>query len=133
MVPLINLKLNLVLMKMVLLYLIVLMGKNGSGKTLILAQILQALLNNKSEQYNNILEKEKNQLYKVISTSYIKNNKQEGIISIDFDDNNFNYAEILSKNPQSTIDNDTFHEFTNKLRNDSDLKKMECMKQKVEN
>ncbi len=102
---------------------IVLMGKNGSGKTLILAQILQALLNNKSEQYNNILEKETNQLYKVISTSYIKNNKQEGIISIDFDDNNFNYAEILSKKPQSTIDNDTFHEFTNKLRNDSDFKK----------
>ena len=74
---------------------IILMGKNGSGKTLILAQILQALLNNKSEQYDDILEKDKNQLYKVISTSYIKNDKQDGMMSIEFDDNNFNYTEIL--------------------------------------
>lgn len=102
---------------------IVLMGKNGSGKTLILAQILQALLNNKSEEYDNIPEKEKTQLYKIISTSYIKNDKQDGMVSIDFDDNNFNYAEILSKNPQNTIDNNRFPSFTNKLQQDSEFKK----------
>lgn len=101
---------------------LIMMGKNGSGKTLILAQILQALLNNKSEEYNVIPEKEKKQLYKLISTSYIKSNKNESLVSIDFDDNNFNYLEILSKNPKNTIENDVFPELTNKIKNDSSFK-----------
>lgn len=102
---------------------IILMGKNGSGKTLILAQILQALLNNKSEEYNNIPEKKKTQLYKVISTSYIKSNKQDGMMSINFDDNNFNYTEVLSKQPQNTINNNRFPDFTSKLQKDEKFKK----------
>ena len=102
---------------------IILMGKNGSGKTLILAQILQALLNNKSEQYDDILEKDKNQLYKVISTSYIKNDKQDGMMSIEFDDNNFNYTEILSKNPQKTIELKRFPKFDSVLSSNSRFNK----------
>lgn len=101
---------------------IILMGQNGSGKTLILSHILQALLNNKSKIYDNIPEKEKQQLYKIISTSYVKNNKREGLVSIKFDDNNFNYTEIISKNPQSTIDKNVFPEFTSILSNDKQFK-----------
>ena len=61
------------------------MGKNGSGKTLLLSQIIQAILLYKSEKYNEIPEKDKNQLYKVMSTSYIKNDKEESFVSISFD------------------------------------------------
>lgn len=51
---------------------IILMGKNGSGKTLLLSQIIQAILLYKSDKYNEMPEKDKNQLYKVMSTAYIK-------------------------------------------------------------
>ena len=61
---------------------IILMGKNGSGKTLLLSQIIQAILLYKSEKYNEMPEKDKNQLYKVMSTSYIKNDKEESFVSI---------------------------------------------------
>ena len=44
---------------------IILMGKNGSGKTLLLSQIIQAILLYKSDKYNEMPEKDKNQLYKV--------------------------------------------------------------------
>lgn len=102
---------------------VILMGKNGSGKTLILSHILQALLNNKSKIYENIPEKEKQQFYKIISSSYIKNNKQEGLVSINFDDNDFKYTEIISKSPQDTIDENVFSEFTNELNNNDHFKK----------
>lgn len=62
---------------------IVLMGKNGSGKTLIEAHILQAILNFKSELYNDIPEKDKSQLYKIQSTSYYIKYNQLHILKMD--------------------------------------------------
>ena len=102
---------------------IILMGQNGSGKTLILSHILQALLNNKSQSYDNIPEKEKQQLYKTISSSYVKNDKREGLVSIEFDDNNFSYIEIISKNPEITINKNIFSQFTNILNSNNRFKK----------
>ena len=41
---------------------IILMGKNGSGKTLLLSQIIQAILLYKSDKYNEMPEKDKNKI-----------------------------------------------------------------------
>ena len=101
---------------------IILMGKNGSGKTLLLSQIIQAILLYKSEKYNEMPEKDKNQLYKVMSTSYIKNDKEESFVSISFDNSKYNYAEIMSKNPNATIENNSFPDYTQKLKNNADFK-----------
>lgn len=101
---------------------IILMGKNGSGKTLLLSQIIQAILLYKSDKYNEMPEKDKNQLYKVMSTSYIKNDKEESFVSVSFDNKKYNYVEIMSKNPNNTIENNSYPDYTLKLRNNADFK-----------
>lgn len=97
---------------------IVLMGKNGSGKTLIEAHILQAILNFKSELYNDIPEKDKSQLYKIQSTSYIKNGHVDSKAYILFDDNNADYMEILSNNPEKTINDEYYKEYSTRINNE---------------
>ena len=101
---------------------IILMGKNGSGKTLLLSQIIQAILLYKSDKYNEMPEKDKNQLYKVMSTAYIKNDKEESFVSVSFDNKKYNYVEVMSKNPNSTIENNSYPDYTSKLRNNADFK-----------
>ena len=100
---------------------IILMGKNGSGKTLLLSQIIQAILLYKSDKYNEMPEKDKNQLYKVMSTSYIKNDKEESFVSVSFDNKKYNYVEIMSKNPNNTIENNSYPDYTSKLRNNAEI------------
>lgn len=102
---------------------IILMGKNGSGKTLLLSQIIQAILLYKSDKYNEMPEKDKNQLYKVMSTAYIKNDKEESFVSVSFDNKKYNYVEVMSKNPNSTIEKNSYPDYTSKLRNNADFKK----------
>lgn len=101
---------------------IILMGKNGSGKTLLLSQIIQAILLYKSDKYNEMPEKDKNQLYKVMSTAYIKNDKEESFVSVSFDNRKYNYVEVMSKNPNSTIEKNSYPDYTSKLRNNADFK-----------
>lgn len=101
---------------------IILMGKNGSGKTLLLSQIIQAILLYKSDKYNEMPEKDKNQLYKVMSTAYIKNDKEESFVSVSFDNKKYNYVEVMSKNPNSTIEKNSYPDYTLKLRNNADFK-----------
>ena len=101
---------------------IILMGKNGSGKTLSLSQIIQAILLYKSDKYNEMPEKDKNQLYKVMSTAYIKNDKEESFVSVSFDNKKYNYVEVMSKNPNSTIEKNSYPDYTSKLRNNADFK-----------
>ena len=101
---------------------IILMGKNGSGKTLLLSQIIQAILLYKSDKYNEMPEKDKNQLYKVMSTAYIKNDKEESFVSVSFDNKKYNYVEVMSKNPNSTIEKNSYPDYTSKLRNNADFK-----------
>ena len=101
---------------------IILMGKNGSGKTLLLSQIIQAILLYKSDKYNEMPEKDKNQLYKVMSTSYIKNDKEESFVSVSFNNKKYNYVEVMSKNPNNTIENNSYSDYTSKLRNNTGFK-----------
>lgn len=101
---------------------IILMGKNGSGKTLLLSQIIQAILLYKSDKYNEMPEKDKNQLYKIMSTAYIKNDKEESFVSVSFDNKKYNYVEVMSKNPNSTIEKNSYPDYTSKLRNNADFK-----------
>ena len=103
---------------------IIIMGKNGSGKTLLLSQIIQAILLYKSDKYNEMPEKDKNQLYKVMSTSYIKNDKEESFVSVSFNNKKYNYVEVMSKNPNSTIENNSYPDYTSKLRNNTDFKEI---------
>ncbi len=101
---------------------IILMGKNGSGKTLLLSQIIQAILLYKSDKYNEMPEKDKNQLYKVMSTAYIKNDKEESFVSVSFDNKKYNYVEVMSKNPNNTIEKNSYPDYTSKLKNNADFK-----------
>lgn len=100
---------------------IVLMGRNGSGKTLILSQIVQAIMIYKSGKYRNRPEGDVDQLYKVISTSYISSGAVDSIIDISFGKGSYTYTEILSKRPKLTIDKNHFPEYSEELKNNSDF------------
>ncbi len=98
---------------------IILIGRNGSGKSLVLSQILQAILEFKTKLYDKIPEKEVDQYYKIISTSYIKAGKQEAINCIEFE-NNVIYSEILSYFPENTLDKGVYTKY---LSNNKDFRR----------
>src|SRR5690625_6322938 len=52
---------------------IVFIGKNGSGKTLLLGNILDGLIELKRQKFNDLLEVEQNKYLKVGKKDYIKN------------------------------------------------------------
>lgn len=102
---------------------IILMGKNGSGKTLSISHILQALLTYKNIEYSDIPEKEASQLYKIQSASYINNGKQYSLAYISFEKDENNYVEIMSHNPQKVIDENIIDGYTDRIKNDDSFKK----------
>lgn len=101
---------------------IIFTGKNGTGKTLTISQILQAILTYKNDEYNDIPEKEQHQLYKTQSSSYIKTGNEFSSTYISFDSNENYYLELYSNNPQKSLDDNVFLEYTNELNNNSQFK-----------
>lgn len=102
---------------------IILMGKNGSGKTLSISHILQALLTFKNIEYSDIPEKEASQLYKIQSSSYINNGKQYSMAYTSFDKDENNYVEIMAYNSQKVIDENLIDGYTDRIKNDDRFKK----------
>lgn len=102
---------------------IILIGKNGSGKTLSISHILQALLLYKDEEYDAIPEKNHEQLYKILSSSYINVGNKHGSIQVNFTGKENYYLEVLSKNPEEAINKKIYPDYTDILSNDDRFKK----------
>lgn len=78
---------------------LILVGKNGSGKTLVLANIVDALVEAKRKAYpERLLEVALNKYYKLGSKRYIKVGKQHSFVSIDAHYNNkkFNSTDVMA-------------------------------------
>ena len=76
---------------------IVLIGQNGSGKTLFLSNILHAIIEMKRKKYNTILEVSENNYYRVGSLNYIKAGAVTAYNRIEFTDN-ASFTEVMTKN-----------------------------------
>ncbi|WP_294483366.1 AAA family ATPase [uncultured Ruminococcus sp.] len=89
---------------------LVLIGENGSGKTLVLSCLTDSLIEFKRKAFgNNLYEVNDKFFYKVVSNHYIKNNTNtyRVLIKADYSGEDLVYTEISSLNPKS-INDDTF-------------------------
>lgn len=91
---------------------LVLIGKNGSGKTLVLANIVDALIEIKRKTFGNILEVTDTKLFKIGSKNYIKKgaNYSRVAIAVEYNQSNLAMYDIMSNTPQAHINNKTINE-----------------------
>lgn len=94
---------------------LVIIGKNGSGKTLLLSSLLDGLIELKRKKYNELLEVESNKYLKVGKKDYIKSGEEYSHIEIDYEDEiktakfsdfmiNINYEQFKQKFPNIQFD-----------------------------
>jgi len=78
---------------------IVLIGKNGSGKTLLLGNILDGLIELKRQKFTSLLEVGENKYLKVGKKDYIKNGKDYSFIQIKFGDDQHSatFIDLMSR------------------------------------
>ncbi|MBT6004073.1 MAG: hypothetical protein HOG79_00020, partial [Prolixibacteraceae bacterium] len=87
---------------------IVFIGKNGSGKTLLLGNLLDGLIELKRQKYSSLVEVEDNKYLKVGKKDYIKNSEDYSHINIRFENDqqfatytdlmsNLNHADFITK------------------------------------
>src|SRR5690625_6445874 len=78
---------------------VVFIGKNGSGKTLLLGNILDGLIELKRQKFNDLIEVEQNKYLKVGKKDYIKNGEDYSKIKILYDDDGktANYFDLKSR------------------------------------
>ncbi len=76
---------------------IVLFGQNGSGKTLLLSNILQALIEIKRTKYNEIIEVSDNNFYRIGSLNYVKENSHTAYNRMVFTED-ASFTEVMTKN-----------------------------------
>ena len=73
-------------------------GTNGSGKTLFLANILDGLIELKKKQFNAVQEVSHNAYLKICSKAYVNNLHSTSFVNIEFQSKLiFNYDEVISK------------------------------------
>ena len=92
---------------------LVIVGKNGTGKTLIISNLIDALVEIKRKLYvNGIMEVNENNYYKIGSLQYINNkaNTSRVNIKIKIDNNVIDYIDIMSKKPQEALENKEINE-----------------------
>ena len=78
---------------------VVLVGENGSGKSILLSHIVNGLISAKDTIYPDTTEVEVNKVYKIRSGSYIKSGSEFYFARVDFESNLF-MGEIRSKHPK---------------------------------
>ena len=92
---------------------LVIVGKNGTGKTLIISNLIDALVEIKRKLYvNGIMEVNENNYYKIGNLQYINNkaNTSRVNIKIKIDNNVIDYIDIMSKKPQEALENKEINE-----------------------
>lgn len=86
---------------------LVLVGQNGTGKTLVLANLVDALIELKRNVYGEyIYETQKNKFFKKGSQSYICTGQSYSRVLVETlkGDRKFKYIDIMSKQPQNDLD-----------------------------
>ena len=83
---------------------VVLVGENGSGKSILLSHIVNGLISAKDLIYPDTPEVEKDKVYKIRSGFYIKSKKEFYFARVDFQDGLF-IEEIRSEHPKETYQN----------------------------
>ena len=76
---------------------IVLIGRNGCGKTLLLSNIIHSLIEMKRKHYNQIPEVKESNYYRVSSLTYVKEGKNFSYVNLSFD-NDKSYTDLMTKN-----------------------------------
>ncbi len=99
---------------------IVLVGKNGSGKTLFLSNILHSLIETKRQIYSEIPEVDGDNFYRVGSKDYIQENKEFSYVHLDYSCN-INFTSTVVRNPE-TFDFEKLKEYKNINRYDEGFK-----------
>lgn len=69
---------------------LVVIGKNGSGKTLFLSNIVDGLIELKRKKYSNLLEVEENQYLKIGKKNYISSGRNYSYVEMEFTQNSEN-------------------------------------------
>ena len=85
---------------------LILVGKNGSGKTLLISNLIDSLVELKRKLYpNGIQEVNSNNYYKIGSLRYIKNGKNTSKVQIKIliDEKNVDYIDVMSLNPEEAL------------------------------
>lgn len=103
---------------------LVLIGKNGSGKTLLITSIVDMFVEAKRKLYpNGILEVNSNNYYKKGNRSYIKHNEDMSYIKVDYGHNNRHiiYTDVMARNPKQDFSGDKRIE--EEIKNNSVFKK----------
>lgn len=109
---------------------VILIGKNGSGKTLVLSNILHSLIENKRHFYNVLEEVSSTNYYRLGSKHYIRSGKNHSYERITFSDNS-EYVDLMIYNYETFIDNCHRADFPNvdfdnrKLKDDGFLDYLE--------
>ena len=83
---------------------VVLVGENGSGKSILLSHIVNGLISAKDSVHPDTPEVESNKVYKIRSSNYIKSRKEFYFARADFQDDLFT-EEIWSERPKETYSN----------------------------
>lgn len=76
---------------------LVLIGRNGCGKTLVLSNIIHSLIEMKRKHYNILMEVSENNYYRVGSKSYIKEGTQYAYINLEYA-NDKSYTDLITNN-----------------------------------
>lgn len=101
---------------------VILIGKNGTGKTLVLSNILHSLIENKRTFYNNLQEVSSENYYRVGSPSYIRTRENYSYNKLIYTDNS-QYIDLMVKNYSSFIDNQQYQNFLDINYEEPKLKK----------
>ena len=91
---------------------IVLIGKNGTGKTLLLSNIVDSFIETKKSIYDNIKEVEANKYYKIGTKEYIKNGTKSYFCKTMFSnkDHQSTYIDISSNDPTTEIEQKVYEQ-----------------------
>lgn len=73
---------------------VVLIGKNGVGKTILLSNILHSLIETKRKFYNTLQEVSEDNYYRVGSKQYIKSGKNSSYFKVEFN-NNSHFVDLM--------------------------------------
>jgi len=80
---------------------LVIVGKNGSGKTLLLSQLVDSLIEMKRQKYTSISEVEADNFFKSGMKTYINTEVNDSLVELTYRENSkvFKYIDFMSKSP----------------------------------
>ena len=79
---------------------LVIVGKNGSGKTLLITQLVDSIIEMKRKKYDKIAEVSENNYYKLGKKNYISYGENYSFVHVTYEDNSdkYFYTELMTNN-----------------------------------